>query len=172
MMRVLATSSRSEADASSAGWITMCDALAHATTAAAAFEAVDAARRQVVGEGLLTINRFDAKRSRLTRVWSSNVQAYPVGGSKDKADTPWTRQLLQRGELFIGEGSAALAEVFDDHAKILSLGLRSVINVPLLSKGRCIGTFNVLGMTAHWLPSQVVNVRLLALAALPAVLTS
>ncbi len=71
--------------------------------------------------------------------------AYPVGGRKRKTMTPWTRQLLRGGELFVGEGDAVLREVFDDHARIASLGLHAVLNVPLLDAGRCLATFNVLG---------------------------
>ena len=156
----------------SAEWITMFDALARTTTATAVFETVDAARRQLIGAGLLTISRFDAERSCLTRIWSSNLAAYPVGGSKDKADTPWTRQVLQRGEVFIGEGAVALAAAFDDHPRIASLGLNSIINVPLLSRGHCVGTFNLLSICSAWTQQQIAIVRLLALAALPAVLTS
>lgn len=70
---------------------------------------MDDARRERVGDGLLTVSTYDAGRSCLARLWSSDPQSYPAGGIKHKADTPWTRQLLQRGEVFIGEGDAAIA---------------------------------------------------------------
>ena len=143
-----------------------------AQSAAATFAAIDAERRRLIGDGLLTISRYDSARSRLTRIWSSNPDAYPVGGSKDKADTPWTRQVLQRGEMFIGEGAAALAAAFDDHARIAALGLNCIVNVPLLSDaGEVVGTFNLLGTAGVLTPEQISTVRSLARKALPALLS-
>ena len=107
---------------------------------------------------------------RLRRIWSSRPDAYPVGGGKTKTLTPWSRQLLQRGEVFVGEGDAALAEVFDDHTRIASLDLHSVVNVPLLRDGHCAATFNVLGTRAHWQAREIAAIELLALLATPYVL--
>ena len=143
-----------------------------AQSAAATFAAIDAERRRLIGDGLLTISRYDSTRSRLTRIWSSNPDAYPVGGGKDKADTPWTHQVLQRGEVFIGEGPAALAAAFDDHARIAALGLNCIVNVPLLSDaGEVVGTFNLLGTAGVLTPEQISTVRSLARKALPALLS-
>ena len=93
-----------------------------------------------------------------------------MSGRKRKALTPWTRQLLHLAEVFVGEGDAALAAVFDDHARIAALGLHAVVNVPLLERGRCVATFNVLGTRPHWLPQELAAVRLLGLLATPWVL--
>jgi hypothetical protein len=95
-----------------------------------------------------------------------------VGGGKTKTRTPWTRQLLERGELFVGEGDAALAQVFDDHARIASLDLHSVVNVPILRANRCVATFNVLGRRDRWRAGELAAIRLLALLATPHVLAS
>lgn len=148
----------------------LCDALAGTGDEAAFFAAIDAARRALLGEGLLTVSTYDAERSRLDRVWSSNPQAYPVGGGKHKSDTPWTRQVLQRGEVFVGEGDEAIVQAFDDHERIRGLGLRSVVNVPLLWRCECIGTFNVLRPEPRWAAEEIAHVRTLAQIALAAVL--
>lgn len=150
------------------GYAALCDALADAKDETAFFAALDAARRELLGDGLLTVSRYDGERSRLDRVWSSNPQAYPVGGGKDKADTPWTRQVLQRGEVFVGEGDEAIVQAFDDHERIRALGLHAVVNVPLRWRGRCIGTFNVLRPQARWAPGELAHVRTLAQIALAA----
>ena len=93
-----------------------------------------------------------------------------MAGRKRKTMMPWTRQLLRRAEVFIGEGEEALAEVFDDHARIAALGLKAVVNVPLLDdEGRCCATFNALGPRPCWLPQEVMSLRLLAVLATPAV---
>ena len=151
----------------------LCDALGSSPDPAQALAQVEAARQALLGPGLLTVN-LDATRPgdppgeiHLQRGWSSNLAAYPVGGRKRKVLTPWTEQLLVRGEIFIGEGEEALASAFDDHARIASLGLRSVINVPLIEDGRCRATFNVLGTRPGWRREEVAAVRLLALLAAP-----
>ena len=154
----------------------LCQSLHRCEEPALALDHVEAARLALLGPGLLTVN-VDATRPQdpageihLMRAWTSDALAYPVGGRKRKLRTPWTEQLLVRGDVFIGEGEAALAAVFDDAALIASLGLRSVINVPLLDGGRTRATFNVLGPRPHWAPHEVAAVRLLALVARPFVL--
>lgn len=136
----------------------------------AAFERIDQVRRAMLGDGLMTVSVHDAQACRLTRLWSSDPQSYPVGGSKDKPPTAWTRQVLQRGELFIGEGDDAVAAAFDDHERIRRLDLHSVVNVPLCWQGRCIGTFNVLRPGERWTQDDISAVRVLAQAALSVVL--
>ena len=154
----------------------LCDALARAATTDAALQQIELARHAVFGYGLLTVN-LDATQPddppgeiQLQRLWTSNPQAYPLAGRKRKTPTAWTRQLLHRAEVFIGEGDAALAEVFDEHVHIAALGLHAVVNVPLLDAGRCVATFNVLGAREHWLPHEIATVRLLALLSTPWVL--
>ena len=154
----------------------LCDGLSRAQSPEAALELLNRARALLLGPGMLTVN-LDVTTAgeppgeiRLRRIWSSEPAAYPVGGGKRKTQTPWTRQLLGAGQLFVGEGDAALARVFDDHATITTLGFHAVINVPLLKQGRCVATFNVLGARADWQPQEIGAVRLLALLATPHVL--
>jgi GAF domain-containing protein len=144
----------------------LCDALSGAD-AASTFAAVGAATTTLLGPGLLTINAYAAATSEVVRLWSSDPRSYPVGGRKFKADTPWTRQVLHRGEVYVGEGDAALAEVFDDVETIRGLGLSAVVNVPVCEHGRCVGTFNFLAARHAWTPVEVATLRLLAQLAMP-----
>lgn len=156
----------------------LCDGLSHAASLDQALAHINSARQSLLGPGLLTVNLVDTSQNdgfaagevQLQRLWSSNPEAYPVAGRKRKTLTPWSRQLLLRAELFIGEGDAALAAAFDDHARIASLGLHAIINVPLIKAGRCVATFNVLGTRPHWRQNELALVRLLALLAAPWVL--
>lgn len=137
---------------------------------------VEAVRQQLLGDGLLTINLDatppDAEPGviELQRAWSSRPVQYPVAGRKRKTLTPWTRQLLRRAEVFVGEGDEALAAVFDDAGLIRSMGLHAVVNVPLVEPGgRCFATFNVLGSNGAWTARERLLIELLAALALPAV---
>jgi len=153
--------------------VQLCAALSRAVSADDALQHIEAARRAVLGYGLLTVN-IDVTQPddppgevQLQRFWTSNPQAYPVGGRKRKTATAWTQQVLHRAEVFVGEGDAAVAAVFDEHAHIAALGLRAVVNVPLIRNGLCVATFNVLGTRAHWLAHEIAAIRLLALLATP-----
>ncbi len=146
----------------------LCDALCGAD-AAGTFAAVGAATSALLGPGLLTINAYAPATSEVVRLWSSDPASYPVGGRKSKGDTPWTRQVLHRGEVYVGEGDAALAEVFDDVETIRGLGLSAVVNVPVCQHGRCVGTFNFLAARHAWTPVEVTTLRLLAQLALPGI---
>lgn len=153
----------------------LCEVLPRANSFDAAMSVIDQVRQALLGDGLLTVNKVSALDSsvdefELQRLWSSNVQAYPVAGLKRKTLTSWSQQLLLRHEVFVAEGDAALAAAFDDHAGIEALGLHSIVNVPLLVEGSCAATFNVLGGQAKWLPRDVTLIRLLALLAKPWVL--
>lgn len=155
--------------------VLLCDALPRASSFDAALSVIERVRQTMLGDGLLTVNQVatlapSADEFELQRLWSSNPQAYPVAGLKRKTLTAWSRQLLQRCEIFVGEGDAALREVFDDHARITALGLHGVVNVPLLMEGRCAATFNVLGCQAPWQPTDITLIRLLAVLATPWVL--
>jgi hypothetical protein len=154
----------------------LCEALAHARSFQEALAHINAAREAVLGRGLLTINLNATTPDdppdevQLQRLWSSEPNAYPVSGRKRKTATAWTQQLFGRAEIFIGEGDSALAEVFDDHARITALGLHAVLNVPIVESGRCFATFNVLSTRPRWQLQEIDVVRQLAMLAAPWVL--
>ncbi|RZT36343.1 GAF domain-containing protein [Cupriavidus agavae] len=137
------------------------DRLRDAATPRAVMDAVGQATLDLAGPGLLTINAWHARSGEIERLWSSDPAAYPVGGKKLKGDTAWTRQLLVRGEVFVGEGDEALAAVFDDIAVIRGLGLNGVVNVPLCHGGRVIGTFNYLAAVDTWTAEEITVLRVL-----------
>ena len=117
------------------------------------FGAVEAVSADVIGHRLFTIMRFDADRSEVERVHTSMPAVYPVGGRKAKRDTAWSDHTLRDMKLFRASGADAIRAAFDDHATILSLGLASVLNIPLVLAGRCVGTMNLLH-EADWYTPQ------------------
>ncbi|MBB1596758.1 GAF domain-containing protein [Achromobacter sp. UMC46] len=138
--------------------------------AAAALQAIDAYAHAALGHALCTVNRYDADAMRVVRLYSSNPQAYPPGGSKDKRGTPWGRHVLIDQQVFVGEGEAAIREFFNDHDAIRDLGLQSVINIPVVYAGACLGTVNFLMPRAKVSDADIDNARLAGLLALPAFL--
>jgi GAF domain-containing protein len=134
---------------------------------AALFAAIDAYAKPVLRQKLCTVNRFDAARIAVVRLYSSDPVAYPPGGSKQKAGTRWGHHVLLERRVYVGEGEAAIRESFDDHAAILALGLKSVINVPVVAHGVCLGTLNMLMTTERVDAGQVAFARLAGLLAVP-----
>ncbi|TCT08844.1 GAF domain-containing protein [Paralcaligenes ureilyticus] len=133
------------------------------------FAAADACAFPVLRHSQCTINRFDAQKMQLTRLYSSDTKKYPIGGTKSKSDTGWGRHVLLDKRLFVGEGTAAIKKSFDDHELIIALGLRSVINVPLVSKDTCLGTLNFLSRVEHVTQTQITFAQLLGLLITPTV---
>lgn len=133
----------------------------------ALFAAVDACARPALGQTLCTVNRLDRERLALVRLYSSDPQAYPPGGSKDKRGTDWGRHVLLERRVFVGEGIEAIRQSFDDHRAIEALGLKSVINVPLVARGACLGTLNFLMPAAEVGADKIACARLSGLLALP-----
>lgn len=117
------------------------------------YAAVDALVQEVIGHRLFTLMRVDAARAEVERVYSSNVSAYPVGGRKQKRGTPWSRAVLDRGEVFVARTPEEVREAFADYALIESLGVGSIMNVPIGWAGRRIGTMNV-SHKAGWFTLQ------------------
>src|SRR5205807_6723728 len=101
---------------------------------------------------------------------SSNPAAYPVGGKKLKRDSTWSRHVLLERRVLLSAGDAAIREAYTDHAVIFGLGMRSVLNVPLVSAGRCLGTLNVSRARTDWSDEDIALGRALGLMALASVL--
>jgi transcriptional regulator with GAF, ATPase, and Fis domain len=136
----------------------------------ALFRAIKDVAVRRVDAGLVTMMRHDAVESTVERLYSSNPQAYPVGGKKAKRDTAWGRKVLTEHRVLVSAGDEGLRESFDDHATIIGLGLHSCVNVPLVREGKCIGTMNISRAQAEWSDDQIAIVRALGLAALAGVL--
>jgi GAF domain-containing protein len=105
---------------------------------------IDQIAMALLDRKLLTVNIFHAQHMELERLYSSNPQAYPPGGRKQKKGTTWGQHVLIDQKIFVGEGTEAIRQFFDDHETIAHLGLQSVINVPILNDTLCLGTLNIL----------------------------
>ena len=129
----------------------------------ALLRAADAVGRAAMGHRLCTAMRFDAAAMTVRRIYSSDEAAYPVGGAKPKRDTEWGRHVLLQARVFVGEGEAAIRAHFADHALIAALGLRSIVNVPVVLRGECRGTVNFLWPEEAVTPARVAMAELLGL---------
>jgi GAF domain-containing protein len=107
------------------------------------FAAADALVRRTIGHTLFTVTRVRGAAQEVERVYTTDAGAYPVGGRKQKRDTPWSRIVLGEGRVFVAHTPDEIREAFPDHELILSLGIGSIMNVPITAAGRRVGVMNV-----------------------------
>jgi GAF domain-containing protein len=142
------------------------------TQPALLYAAIDALVQEVIGHRLFTLMRVHEATDEVERIYSSNTAAYPVGGRKVKRGTPWSRAVLDRGEVFVARDADQVREAFADHALIESLGIGSIMNVPIAWAGRRLGTMNI-SHEAGWFTAEDERAgRLVAPFLVPALLAS
>jgi GAF domain-containing protein len=135
------------------------------------FSEADALVQQAIGHKLFTITRVHESAHEVERLYSSNPAAYPVGGRKRKPDTAWSRTVLVERHVFVARTPEEVREAFADHALIESLGIGSIMNVPITFAGRPVGVMNV-SHDANWFTPQDADTgRVIAAFLAPALLS-
>lgn len=116
------------------------------------FAALDALCQSLVGHRLFSCSRFDLDSGSGTaaRVYTSDEASYPTSGLKEIVPNRWTETVLDRHETFVANSVEGFADVFPDHAFIASLGLGSVVNLPVILRGKMLGTVNILHVAGHF----------------------
>ena len=108
----------------------------------ATLSVIDLLGASLVGHCLFSVNTFRRETMEVERLYSSHPAAYPVGGRKQKRASAWGQHVLLDKRVFIGEGDDAIREKFDDHALMRELGVHSIVNVPVVWRGACLGVLN------------------------------
>jgi len=134
----------------------------------ATFEAVEDLSQRLVGHKLFTLLYVDGEE--VARVYSNRPNEYPVAGRKPMGQTPWGELVLKNCEPYLAHDKAGIRWAFFDHALIESMGLGSVINIPVMYDGRCIGTMNLLDAELHYREEHIAPVVALAPLLVPALL--
>lgn len=108
-------------------------------------------RRECVNELLaltgcdaFTLLLYDLGEAVARRVFSSRPKEFPAEGTKALAGAVWAEQLLTQMTPLVSDDPEALKRNFDDHELIIGLGIKAIINFPILRQGKCIGGVNCL----------------------------
>ena len=147
---------------------TLAEAIARPGQPDALYRAMETVTGKLVGHKLFTLLYVDG--AEVARVYSSDTAAYPVFGRKPMGPTPWGKHVLEGQKPYLGTDAAAIRWAFFDHALIASLGLGSVINIPIVHDGATIGTMNLLDAEHHYTEAHVAPVAALAPLLIPAFL--
>ncbi|MGE7368876.1 GAF domain-containing protein [Neorhizobium sp. NPDC001467] len=105
------------------------------------FQALDELFQQEVGHVLFTLLAVEGEE--VVRIYSSDIEHYPVSGRKPMGDTPWGRHVIDEKKSFLAKDMDGLKWAFFDHELIASLGGGTQINVPVVFNDACIGTINL-----------------------------
>lgn len=133
-------------------------------------EALDKVSGETIGHRLFTVMRFHNAQAEVERIYSNMPEAYPAGGRKKKKDTAWAGHVLGEMKVFRGGDADDIRLAFDDHATILGLGLGSVLNIPVVFNGRCLGTIDLLHQAGWYRPEDERAGLMLAAFLIPALL--
>ncbi len=132
------------------------------------FQALDGLVAQRVGHQLFTLMVVDGEE--VARVYSNRPEQYPVSGRKPMGPTPWGDLVLHQRKPYLGRTKADIRWAFFDHVLIDSMGLGSVINIPVVYDGKTLGTMNLLAAQHHYVDAHVATLLPLAALLIPAFL--
>lgn len=138
-------------------------ALASEGQPAKAFEALEALTKELVGVKLFTVITTDTKGMVAERIYSSMPSVYPVSATEQLQEDSWSDITLRDRQIFVANTIDDIAEVFEDHELILSLGYQSAINVPIVVDGDVVGTINCLHEEGFYTQDRVAAAEALKL---------
>ena len=148
----------------------VADAWRDADQPRATFEAAGEAFREQIGFGLYTVTHILPGGREVERLYSTNPQAYAVGGRKPVIPNAFREQMFGTGTPFLGRTPADFSPYFPDHAFIVSLGLGCVINVPLFFAGAPLGSINLLDREGTYDTQHVAPATAIARMVVPALI--
>jgi GAF domain-containing protein len=125
-------------------------------------------RCAALGTRLFTVTTVDEAAELARRVFTSHPVEYPLSGTKPLTKDGWYHATIAGRQTFVANTPPEFAKYFFDHALIVSLGLGSCINVPVVDGGRVLGTVNILAEAEHFTPEKLAAYEALVAEATPA----
>ncbi len=136
-----------------------------------AFEALHS-RCAAVGTRLFTVTKLDEGKALFARVFTSHPVEYPVSGTKPMEKDGWYETTIAGRRTFVANTPPEFAKYFFDHELIVSLGLGSCINVPVVDGAAVLGTVNILAEAGHFTPERLAKYEALVAEASPALVAA
>lgn len=108
--------------------------------------------RRRPGYDLLTVLAPNAAGDRLVRLFSSDLNQYPLGDADIIRDSKWLRRLfVERAPVIANEPGAILAWLPD----FPGLAVGSLVNLPVVIAGESIGLINLTAAAGHFSDDNV-----------------
>ncbi|MFN3993535.1 MAG: GAF domain-containing protein [Tabrizicola flagellatus] len=122
-----------------------------------------------LGTRLFTVTALDEAAAAHRRVYTSHPLEYPVQGTKPMEKDAWHAICVVARRTFVANTPAEFSEHFFDHELIVSLGLGSCANLPVVADGVVLGTVNLLAEAGHFTPERLAAYHALVGRAEPAI---
>lgn len=129
--------------------------IGHATTADSVWRNLQTLCAGSIGCRLFTVMTVDMQAGLARRAFTNDAAHYPVSGTKPITRNRWFDIVHGEKRSFVANTLADIATVFPDHELIGSLGLGSVLNLPVLIAGELMATINMLDAEGHYTPDRV-----------------
>lgn len=130
-------------------------AISKAANADAAWRVLQDLCASTVGARLFTVMSVDMAAGLARRAFTSDAAHYPVSGTKPIIPNRWFDIVHGERRSFVANTLADIATVFPDHELIGSLGLGSVLNLPVVIAGDLVATINLLDAAGHYTGERV-----------------
>lgn len=125
-----------------------------------------------LGTRLFTVTTVDEKAGLARRVFTSHPVDYPLSGTKPLTKDGWYDATVAGQKTFVANTPPEFAKYFFDHELIVSLGLGSCINVPVVDGQTVLGTVNILAEAGHFTPDKLAAYEALVAKATPALVAA
>ncbi len=133
------------------------------------FPALEELCRASIGHKLFSCSIFRMDRAEsgvAARIYTNDPKNYPLSGLKEIIPNRWTDRVISQRKIFVANSVDGFSDVFPDHDLIASLGLGSVVNLPLFLRGSFIGTVNMLDSAGYYSAARLAHIDRLLLPAL------
>lgn len=122
-----------------------------------------------LGTRLFTVTALDDRAALHRRVYTSHPIEYPLQGTKPLDRDAWYAACVSARKAFVANNPAEFERHFFDHALIVSLGLGSCVNLPVVADDTVCGTVNLLAEAGHFTPDRLAAYQALVSKAEPAI---
>ncbi len=120
-------------------------ALGRACEGQAQWDAVSALLQDAFGHKLFTALLYLEAHRLMKRLHTSDERISPLGGFKATGNGPWSRLVLEEGQIYVASNEDDVRTVFSEAPLLIQHGLQSAFNIPVRHEGRVIGSLNMLG---------------------------
>jgi hypothetical protein len=121
-----------------------------------------------LGTRLFTVTALDDRAALHRRVYTSHPLEYPLQGTKPLDKDAWYAACVSARKPFVANSPAEFEQHFFDHALIVSLGLGSCVNLPVVTGSEVQGTVNLLAEAGHFTADRLAAYQALVSAVEPA----
>ncbi|MCK0150842.1 GAF domain-containing protein [Marivita sp. S6314] len=118
--------------------------------------------RAQFGFMLLTVLRYFPASGEIERVYSTDLENYPLGGRKQMGGTPWGTLVQEQGKAWLGKGANDFRWAYPDAEKSLSMGRETSLCIPIRVKARTIGVLSLSAERDRYTHQDVENLRFLS----------